>query len=58
LLVEWKKRDRYIVEIKIKRGEDTLKKGLKQTAEYLDLCKASEAHLMIIDRNSNKIFSN
>jgi hypothetical protein len=54
LLVEWKKRERYVIEIKIKHGEDTLKKGLKQTAEYLDLCKATEAHLLIVDRNSKK----
>lgn len=52
LLIEWKKKERYIVEIKIKYGEETLKKGLKQTAEYLDLCKAKEAHLLIVDRNS------
>lgn len=54
LLIEWKKKERYIIEIKIKHGEDTLKKGLKQTAEYLDLCNATEAHLLIVDRNSRK----
>lgn len=48
------KRERYIIEIKIKYGEDTLKKGLKQSVEYLDLCKATEAHLLIVDRNSKK----
>lgn len=54
ILVEWKRKDRYIIEIKIKRGEDTLKKGLKQTVEYLDLCKGAEAHLIIVDRNSKR----
>ncbi len=54
ILVEWKKKERYIIEIKIKRGEETLKKGLKQTGEYLDLCKGTEAHLIIVDRNSKK----
>ncbi len=52
LLIEWKKRERFIIEIKIKYGEDTLKKGLKQTAEYFNLCNAKEGHLLIVDRNS------
>lgn len=46
------KRERFIIEIKIKYGEDTLKKGLKQTAEYFNLCNAKEGHLLIVDRNS------
>lgn len=54
LLIEWKKRERYIIEIKLKYGEDTLEKGLKQTAKYLDLCKAKEGYLLIVDRNSLK----
>lgn len=53
LFVTWKDQ-KFIVELKIKHGEDTLKKGLIQTAEYVDLCRADEGHLLIIDRDPAK----
>lgn len=54
LLVEWQKNYRYVLELKIKYREDTLKKGLEQIAEYIDLCNAQEAHLLLFDKDTNK----
>lgn len=51
LFIEWKKKYTYIMELKIKRGEDTRRKGLEQTAEYLDISGAHEAHLIIFNRD-------
>ncbi len=53
LLIAWKKQ-RIVIELKIKRGEDTLKHGLQQTAEYMDLCGAHEGHLVIFDKDPCK----
>lgn len=50
LLIEWKKQ-RIVIELKIKRGENTLSKGLEQTLEYADISNATEAHLIIFDLN-------
>lgn len=47
IYITWKKQS-FVIELNIKRGEDTLKKGLTQTAEYVDLCGAEEAHLIIL----------
>jgi len=44
---------KYIIELKIKYGEDTLALGLKQTTDYMDLCGADEGHLVIFDRDPN-----
>ena len=44
---------KYIIELKIKYGEDTLALGLKQTTDYMDLCGADEGHLVIFDRDSD-----
>ncbi len=54
LFVIWKGKYRYVLELKIKRGEDTLRKGLEQTTEYVDLCNAHEAHLLLFDRDPAK----
>lgn len=53
IYVTWKKQT-FVLELKIKRGEETLKKGLTQIAEYSDLCGAEEAHLLIIDQDPVK----
>lgn len=53
LLVIWKKY-RYVIELKIKYSEDTLRKGLEQTKEYIDLCNGQERHLLIYDRTPGK----
>lgn len=51
--VIWKKQ-RFVIELKIKHGEDTLKKGLEQTAHYMDVSGATEGHLVIFDRDPAK----
>jgi hypothetical protein len=63
LLIEWPVTDerfhgeiqRIVIELKILRRalETTIKKGLKQTAEYADTVGATEAHLVIFDRSKN-----
>ena len=55
LLVLWpqgKRMQRFVIECKILRGslENSLKKGLAQTAGYMDRCAAEEGHLVIFDR--------
>ena len=41
----------------IQRSLDTtLAQGLQQTAEYMDRCAASEGHLILFDRNSEKMW--
>ena len=49
LLIEWKTQ-RIIIELKIKRGEDTLVR-LAQTVEYADISNTNESHLVIFDIN-------
>lgn len=53
LLVRWKKQT-FIIELKIKYSEDTLEKGLRQTAQYMDTAGASEGYLVIFDRDPTK----
>jgi hypothetical protein len=53
LYVTWKNQN-FVIEIKMKHGEDTLKNGLTQISNYMDLCGASEGHLIIVDRNPVK----
>ncbi len=48
LYVTWKNQT-FVIELKIKYGEDTLQKGLVQINEYIDLCGLSEGHLLIVD---------
>ena len=45
---------RFVIECKILRGEleATLKKGLPQTAGYMDRCGADAGHLVIFDRSA------
>jgi hypothetical protein len=53
LLVRWKHQT-FIIELKIKYGEDALKKGLEQTAQYMDTTGASEGFLVIFDRDPTR----
>jgi hypothetical protein len=53
LLVTWKGQ-RYVIELKIKYGEDTLSKGLEQTTHYMSTSAATEGHLVIFDRDPCK----
>ena len=45
---------RFVIECKVQRGslDETLKKGLPQTADYMDLCAADAGHLVIFDRSA------
>ncbi len=53
LLVLWKQQ-KIVIELKIKYGEDTLSKGLEQTAVYMDIAGSEEGHLLIFDRTPSK----
>jgi len=53
LLITWKKQ-KIVVEIKIRHSESVLSEGLVQTKSYLDKSGANEAHLVIFDRDSKK----
>lgn len=52
LLVLWKAQ-KIVIELKLKSGEE-LKKGLEQTAQYMDASSATEGHLVIFDRDPTK----
>ncbi|MDR0618959.1 MAG: AAA-like domain-containing protein [Bacteroidales bacterium] len=45
---------KYPIELKIERGAATLQKGLRQTAEYMDIYGCTEGWLCIFDRSSDK----
>lgn len=53
LLISWKQQ-KFIIELKIKHGEDTLAKGLEQTAAYMDSSGTREGHLVLFDRDFSK----
>ena len=44
-----------VIEHKVlhKSLETTIKKGLSQTAKYMDRCGTSDGHLIIFDRREN-----
>ena len=52
LFVSWKKQ-KFVLELKIKHGESTLSQGLNQIADYMDKAQA-EGHLIIFDRDPTK----
>ncbi len=49
IYMEWQKYC-FILELKIKRGEETERKGLEKISSYVDLGKPHEAHLLIFNR--------
>ena len=56
ILIRWPRpqgMQRIVIECKLLRGrlDDTLAKGLPQTAGYMDRCGADAGHLMIFDRS-------
>jgi hypothetical protein len=53
LRIDWKSQI-IVIELKVFKGSKTLSDGLEQTAEYIDTCKATEGHLVIFDRRSDK----
>ena len=46
--------NKYIIELKIWRGERYHQKGLKQLANYLDINEQEKGYLLIFDFNNNK----
>jgi hypothetical protein len=44
---------KYPIELKIWRGEKTLKEGLEQIAEYMDIFDSKEGWLLIFNKNPN-----
>ncbi|MDP2433627.1 MAG: ATP-binding protein, partial [Pseudomonadota bacterium] len=64
LLIEWPVSEaegfhgevqRIVIELKLQHAtlEAVLDKGLEQTADYADKCRADEAHLVLFNRNPN-----
>ena len=49
---------RVVLELKIVHGLEscTVEEGLKQTWEYMDRCGADEGHLVVFDRDSEKVW--
>ena len=45
---------KYPIELKIWRGEKTLKEGLKRTLGYMDTLGCRDGYLLIFDRNKEK----
>jgi len=46
--------NKYIIELKVWRGEEYHKKGLKQLADYLDINNQDRGYLLIFNFNKNK----
>ena len=53
LLIVWKKQ-KIVIELKVKRQEADVVKGLTQAAEYMDKSGATEGYLVVFDRNAKK----
>jgi hypothetical protein len=49
-----KKEQKIVIELKLWHGPKALADGLSQTAEYMDTNNATEGHLVIFDRKSDK----
>ena len=67
LLVQWpqgghwdpERVSKHVIELKALRAgrgfDTTIEKGLRQTAEYMDRCKAESGHLLIFDSGPGKV---
>ncbi len=51
--VEWKTQ-RFVIELKVKRKESDVAKGLEQITDYMDKSGTKEGHLVIFDRDIKK----
>jgi hypothetical protein len=56
------KKQKYLIELKLRRGEKYLEKGLTQTANYMDIHGCSKAWVIVFDRRpkikwKNKIYT-
>jgi hypothetical protein len=56
LLLTWPKegKQKVVVELKLNYGPKAYADGLRQTKEYMDVSSATEGHLIIFDRKSEK----
>ena len=45
---------KYIIELKVWRGEEYHEKGLKQLADYLDINNQNKGYLLVFNFNKNK----
>jgi hypothetical protein len=50
-------KQKYPIELKIRRREQTLEKGLQQTAEYMDVLGCNEGWLVIFDQKADKTWN-
>jgi len=53
LLVKYRDQ-RIVIELKVLKNPATLKEGLEQTAEYMDISNATEGHLILFDQRPSK----
>ena len=53
ILIRWREQV-IVIELKLRHSARTLSEGLQQTAQYMDRSHASEGHLVIFDRDTNK----
>ncbi len=53
LLIFWNNQ-RIVIELKIDRGPQTIPDGLQQTSNYMNTNNATEGHLIVFNRKSNK----
>lgn len=51
--IDWKTQS-FIIELKVKRQESDIIKGLEQTADYMDKSGAKEGYLVMFDRDVKK----
>lgn len=56
LLIKWRNQ-RIVLEIKVRRKRNPLKKGLEQTTKYMNTSQASEGYLIIFDRDHKKAWN-
>ncbi len=55
LCVTWpalEPKQRIVIELKIWKGPKTQQEAIVQTAEYMDICNATEGHVIIFDRST------
>lgn len=45
---------RIVIELKVRHSPDDVTKGLVQTAEYMDICNATEGHLILFDQRPGR----
>lgn len=56
ICIEWKTQ-RFVIELKVKRQESDILKGLEQTADYMDKSQTAEGYLVIFDKDPQKTWN-